>query len=216
MIDLRHTDCEALIASVEDVAFVHADPPWSYDNGRGIGGSGTSGAQDEYSGLPCGTIADHLDSCWDAALADCYLAVWATFPKLADWMAESDGMRWNYITGAAWGKTGRIGMGYHFRGDSEILLLYRKGRPRPLEGSKSNLWLAARLGHSEKPRVALDALVRMAAPPGSLVLDVYAGASASMARVCRRLDRRYAGAEIDEERWKRAQIVLSQQEMFSA
>jgi hypothetical protein len=130
--------------------------------------------------------------------------MWATWPLLGEWMAESC-FGWAYVSGAVWGKTGGApGMGYHFRGDSEPLLLYRKGRPRPLEGSKTNLWLHPRIGHSEKPPNALEALVRMSCPVGGLVLDPYAGESASLAKVCARIGRRYVGAEIDPERHARA------------
>jgi hypothetical protein len=106
-------------------------------------------------------------------------------------------------------------MGFHFRGDSEPLLLYRKGAPKPLDGARSNLWLAARGEHSEKPRLALDALVKMGCPPGGLVLDLYAGATASLAVVCRRLGRGYVGAEIDPERHREAMLRLAQGDLFA-
>lgn len=100
-------------------------------------------------------------------------------------------------------------MGFHFRGDSELLLLYAKGKPRPVAGSKTNLWLAARPPlHSEKPQLALEALVEMAVPAGGVVLDLYAGESASMALCCRRLGRQYIGAELDLERHRLAQNAL--------
>jgi hypothetical protein len=119
---------------------------------------------------------------------------------------------WAYISGGAWGKTGGLGVGYHFRGDAEILLLYRKGSPRPHGGSKTNLWLEPRtLTHSEKPQTALRALARMV-PPGALVVEGYAG-SGSMARACRATGREYIGCEGDPQRHALALVRLSQQEM---
>lgn len=236
MIDLRCCDVTALIAGLPDGAAACAicDPPWIYSDGgppmgkrrdrpnlRGI-------AKAYYGGLPEPVIAEHLRSAYRVMAADAYLFVWCTFPKLAEWMAVSVAP-WVYITGAAWGKIGgTLGVGFHFRGDSELLLVYRKGNPKPLDGAQSNLWLttdqdeapgglwlAPRVGHSEKPQVALRALVAMAAPPGGLVVDLYAGASASLARVCRFLGRDYVGAEISKERHALALRRLSQQEMFT-
>ena len=107
-------------------------------------------------------------------------------------------------TGGAWTKDGGFGMGYHHAGDSEFWLLYVKGSPRPAEGRQTNAVHAPRLGHSEKPQPALDVLVRTVAKRGSLILDPFAGESASLARCCARLGRRYVGAEIDPERHARA------------
>jgi N6-adenosine-specific RNA methylase IME4 len=199
-IDLRCCDVRDLLADVEpgSVALVHADPPWTYAH------DGEKSANRLYAGLTCADIAGHMTTAHAAAADDCYLMLWVTFPLLGEWMAAHALMPWNYLTGAAWGKTCGIGVGFHFRGDSEILLVYRKGRPRPLEGSKTNLWLSKRGSHSEKPQVALEAMVRMGAPAGGLVLDPYAGESASLARCCRRLGRRYIGAEIDPDRHARA------------
>jgi N6-adenosine-specific RNA methylase IME4 len=210
--DLRCQDVRAMIASLPDrcAAFVMADPPWLYRQGMT---EGRGSANVLYSGVDESAIAAHLQAAYRVAADTAYLAVWATFPKLAEWMACSVAP-WIYVSGGAWGKTNGLGVGYHFRGDTELLLLYRKGNPRPLGGSKSNLWLADRVGHSEKPQAALRALVSMAAPVGGLVVDCYAGESASLARACRALGRRYVGAELDPARHARALVRLSQQEML--
>jgi len=212
-IDLRCCGAEELIASLEpgSVAGVIADPPWTYDSAR-TGGRGKSGPAHLYPVLGVPEIAETLMSTAAVVGSDAYLAVWCTWPKLADWFAVGVSRPWSYLTGGSWGKSGAggyagpngYGMGYHFRGRSEPLLLHRKGRPRPLGGPTPNLWLHPRLGHSEKPPNALDALVLMMAPPGGLILDPYAGESASLARCCARLGRGYVGAEIDPERHARA------------
>ncbi len=216
MIDLRCQDVAAMLESLpsESAALIHADPPWSYSDGsksvlRGLAGT-------KYDGLSEAAIAEHLVAAYRVAAADSYLMMWATFPKLLEWARLDSVMLaggWAYVSGAAWGKTNGLGVGYHFRGDSELLLLYKKGQPKPLGGSKSNLWLADRLEHSEKPQVALEALVRMGAAPGALVVDCYAGESASLALACRRLGRAYIGAELSPKRWRLAMARLSQQEM---
>lgn len=210
-IDLRCQDVESMIASLPDGAadFVAADPPWEYSRDNKV--------MAHYDGVAGEIIAGVLASTHRIAAPDSYLAVWCTFPKLWEWAAHDGIMRkagWRYVSGGAWGKRDRLtGCGFHFRGDAEIVLLYVKGHPVPLGGSKSNLWLEARGEHSEKPQTALRALISMAAPVGGLVVDCYAGQSASLARACRALGRRYVGAELDLARHARAILRLSQQEM---
>lgn len=212
-VDLRCCDVTEMLRSLApaSAALVVADPPWHYDN------SGTRGAAaNHYDGLPCWDIAHHMISAARVASEHSYMAVWCTFPKLQEWLWESYPLLasagWQYVTGGAWGKTNGMGPGFHFRGDAEVLLLYKKGAPKPLRDA-SNLWLAPRIGHSEKPQAALRALVATFCPPDGLVVDLYAGASASLALACRALCRSYVGAELSPERHRLALLRLSQQEM---
>lgn len=211
-IDLRCCDVRDLLADVEpgSVAGVIADAPWPYDNGTS-GGSGTSGVDSLYQTPSIENIAHTLASTFYLCGASAYLAAWVTWPKLAEWQAATAGEHWpwRYVTGGAWHKSNGFGMGYHHAGDSELWLLYVKGSPRPADGRQTNGVTAPRLGHSEKPQEALDVLVRTVAPVGGLVLDPFAGESASLARCCRRLGRRYIGAEIDPDRHARAMRRLA-------
>jgi hypothetical protein len=212
MIDLRCQDVTAMLAGLPDgcAALLHFDPPWTYDQ-TAVQGN----AADQYDCLPVATIADHIAASYRVAAADAYLAIWCTFPKLAEWLQGDGAVRkagWQYVSGAAWGKSNGQGPGFHFTGDAELLLLYKKGHARPYGGPGTNYWDGRRIGHSEKPQIALQSLARII-PPGALVVEGYAGASASMARACRALGRRYVGAEIDEKRWNRAMLRLSQREM---
>lgn len=192
---------EIVCASCEDVAtlcrsadFVHADPPWAYRN------AGVEGAAGDVFGLIDDTaIARHIDAAHDVCRPNGYALVWCTWPKAHEWHDASAAMRWRYLTGAAWGKTGGLGIGFHFRGDSEIAYLYAKGTPKPLRRDVSNLHLSPRTEHSEKPIDFLALCVESFCPPGGLVLDMYAG-RAPLARACLRTGRRYLGIECDEAR----------------
>lgn len=208
MTDLRCCSAEDLIASLApgSVDAVIADPPWKYGSPRDavtLGGL-AAGVADAYQEMPDRLVVWSLDLAFDATPADAYLAVWCTWPKLAEWFAVHGSMRWRYVTGGAWTKSNGFGVGFHHAGDSEFWLLYVKGSPRPAEGRQTNAVHAPRLGHSEKPQAALDVLVKTVAPVGGLILDPFAGESASLARCCARLGRRYVGAEIDPERHQRA------------
>ena len=197
-IDLRCCDVAELLPAVSGAALVHADPPWVYSGRTGVRGN----AEDEYALLSMEQIAEHVEQSFHAAAPDAYLLCWATFPKLAEWIPFLERTSWRYVTGGAWLKTGAPGIGYHFRGDVEPLLVCTKGRPKPLSAI-SSAYAGPRAAHSEKPLAWLERLVCSFTEPGATVLDLYAGLG-PMARACFRTGRKYAGAEIDEERHRAA------------
>lgn len=195
-IDLRRCDVVELLEDPtlqRSAELVHADPPWSYDRGDRNGA-----AEAAYEVLDLGGIVAHVDRAYDLALDGSRLLLWCTFPKLREWFEASRNLRWRYVSGGAWTKEG-VGVGDHWRGDAEILLMYVKGSPtRPL-GVLSNAHHGARLAHSEKPEAWLRAIVAQLTAPGALVIDLYAGL-APLARASRAEGRRYVGAEIDSDR----------------
>ena len=85
-VDLRCADALDVARSVRGAGLVHADPPWLYArDGWSHGDGSRSGApSDHYEGLSPEAIAAHLDATYDSAATDCYLLVWATWPKLAE------------------------------------------------------------------------------------------------------------------------------------
>ena len=200
---------------VAGAALVHADPPWIYGQPShqetGVKPRINGDASGKYDCISNVEIASHLDAAWDAAAPDCYLVCWCTWPKLAEWLAASSGMRWRYVTGGSWHKTGRIGTGFHVRGDSEFILIYVKGKPRP-RVAMSNAYASARGKHSEKPVPFLRRIVEALARPSGPVLDLYAGL-APLARACREAGREYVGIEIDPQRRADALALLAQHRM---
>lgn len=204
MIDLRNTRNEDLLASLRpgEAVAVHADPAWGYSSGKS-GGSGKSAAHDLYQTQSMDEIRQVLDLSARVVGRNAYLVVWCTFPLLGEWFSEPL-KRWRYLSGGSWGKTNGAGMGYHLRGDSEVALLYRKGKPRPSSGPHSNSWPGPRRSHSEKPQEALRPLLQTIAPEGGLVVDLWAGETGSCARACAATGRRYLGAELCPDRHARA------------
>ena len=201
-VDLRLDDAAVVARTVHGAALVHADPPWPYRNQRLA-----NTTDNHYENLELPAILDAIDAAYDAANDDTYLLLWTTFPMLAEWFAASRELRWRYLSGGAWAKTGRLGIGFHWRGDAEVLLLYARGRPTPRE-TVSSLYISERGEHSEKPEAWLRALVRAFAPEGGLVLDLFAGL-APMARACRAEGRRYVGAETNATRRAEALRTLA-------
>lgn len=100
-------------------------------------------------------------------------------------------------------KLGGVGVGYHWRGQSEPIAIFTRGacgRPNEL---LLNEYRSIPGDHSEKPLDWLRAMVRAWTQPGDLVVDLYAGL-APMARACLLEGRRYIGAEIDHKRHQEA------------
>lgn len=199
MIDLRCSDIAAVLPELHDVALVHADPPWKYSSrGAPRGGEAGMAGGPAYPGLTVTEIGAHLRAAYDCAQADSYALVWCTNSLLHEWItfAQAKTIGWRYLTAGAWGKTGGMGVGFHLRGDSELLLLYGKGAPRPLRRNLSGLYLAPREEHSRKPTTWLRRLVVELGRPSGPVLDLYAG-SGPLASACVLAGRDYVGAEID-------------------
>lgn len=204
-IDLRLCDVAALCREVRGAALVCADPPWTYDN------DGTRGnADDKYDLIGETEIVAHLDAAYDVAARDCRLACWYTWPKAAEWFgAGGAGPRWGAMTtGGAWVKTGQVGVGYHWRGQSEPVAVFTKGTTGRPGALLLNAHVSTPGAHSEKPVAWLRGWVRAWTDPGDLVVDLYAGL-APLARACWAEGRRYVGAEIDEERRDRALSALA-------
>lgn len=203
----------ALVDRLDDgeVDFVHLDPPWPYRDEGHRGGTGR-----HYEVSPMGRILNDIDATHRVAKDDTYLACWATFPTVwefaeAWWSCPPD---WQHLSGGTWGKVPGRGVGRHLIGDAEPYLVFRKGSPRPrCKVLPSNLVRGEysehpRDGHSEKPQEALIRLIKLATKRGDLVLDLYAGDNASMARACHTTGRRYIGAEIDPQRAAKARRIL--------
>ena len=205
-VDLVLGDVSAMLAAHKGAGarLVIADPPWAYDN------AGTRGnAADNYDLLTNEGIAATVDAAYDCAADGARLALWVTWPKLGEWMTAAAGMRWRYVTGGAWGKAGQMGVGFHWRGDSEALLVYVKGSPGRPHEAVSNLHVSKRTDHSEKPVEWLRAAIRAWTQPGDLVLSVYSGLFPE-GRACALEGRRCIGAEIDPERHAAAVGRLAQ------
>lgn len=208
-IDLRCADVASLFGEVTGARIIHADPPWDYDHRANCRGDGTVSWLD-YRTMRYPAVLAHLDTAFDCAADDAYLLLWTTWPHLALWLAAAEGkMRWRYLSGGAWAKTGGIGVGLHWRGDSEPLLLYGKGKPRPRVRNLRNTYVGPRTRHSVKPEPWLASMFDTFSQPGDLVFDLYAGLG-SAARACVSTRRRYVGAELDPARHAEAMRLLAE------
>ena len=206
-IDLRCCGVSELLESMTEApALIIADPPWSYTNDKS-NMNGTAG--NHYETVSDQWIAGILAEAHDKAGAGARLAMWLTWPKLQNWIDALDEMGsdwpWRFVSGGAWTKTGGPGIGFHWLGCSEPVILYcKKGTPKTNTAHTTpNAHTSERRKHSEKPIEWMEQWLERWTDPGDLVLDLFAG-MAPVARACARTGRRYIGAEIDPERYRQA------------
>lgn len=143
---------------------IYADPPWQYDNKR-TGGTHKSGAgqkyrtmnYDELAKLPIQQISD----------ANCILFQWATVPLLPAGINLLSDWGFEYKTSLIWFKENSYGLGYWFRGMTELLLIGTKGKIKPFRAQMPNLIRCPIQKHSKKPdrfRTLIEHLTRTMEP----------------------------------------------------
>jgi len=144
---------------------IYADPPWRYSFSK----SDSRKIENQYPTLTLEQIkALHIPTANNAVL---YL--WATAPKLLEALAVMKAWGFTYKTQSIWDKQ-KIGMGYWFRGQHEILLVGTKGKfsPPPQNQRESSVFSEARNKHSKKPQHYRDFLV--AAFPNTSRIELFA------------------------------------------
>ena len=140
----------------EKFPVIYADPPWRYEHvktdNRAIENQYPTMALDEICDLPVAGIAT----------PDAILFLWTTSPKLAESLSVVDAWGFTYRTCAVWVKD-RIGMGYYFRQQHELLLVCTRGSipVPPVEARVSSVIHGDRLEHSAKPAVVAEIIEAM-------------------------------------------------------
>ena len=125
---------------------IYADPPWRYEyietESRAVENQYPTMALDEIKALDLDAVA----------LDDCVLFMWATSPKLAEAFEVLNAWGFEYRTCAVWDKQ-KIGMGYYFRQQHELLLVAVRGQPlTPAPANRPSSVLSFPRGeHSAKP-----------------------------------------------------------------
>lgn len=125
---------------------IYADPPWRYEFAE------TENREIE-NHYPTMTIDDicAMDIS-EISTVDSVLFMWATSPKLEEALRVINAWGFTYVTCAIWDKE-KIGMGYYFRQQHELLLVAKKGNiPAPIPAARVKSVLSYKRGeHSSKP-----------------------------------------------------------------
>ena len=136
---------------------VYADPPWRYDyaetDNRLIENQYPTMNVEEICALDVGGIV---------AADDCVLYLWATSPKLIEALKVVSAWGFEYRTCAVWNKQ-KIGMGYYFRQQHELLLVATRGSvPVPPPSSRiGSVFTYERGDHSAKPNECYEMIESM-------------------------------------------------------
>ena len=139
-------------------AVLYADPPWQYEHAP-AGGDNRS-IEKEYPTMSVEEICDLPVA--KIAHDNAVLLMWATSPKMREAMMVLDAWQFEYRTNAAWVKD-KIGTGYHFREQHELLLVAKRGElpPPAAENRPPSVFQYPRLEHSAKPIAFYDVIDRM-------------------------------------------------------
>ena len=121
-----------------------ADPPWRYSFSK----SKSRKIENQYPTMSLQEIKELKVPAKD----NCLLYLWATAPKLKEALEVMEAWGFTYKTHAIWDKQ-KIGMGYWFRGQHELLLVGVKGKFSPPEPCQriSSVYRVERGKHSAKP-----------------------------------------------------------------
>lgn len=144
---------------------IMADPPWNF---RTFSGKGLEGRPQHYKRL---TLPDiKALPVKDLAAKDCHLFLWTTGPHLQNAFDVIRAWGFTYsAVGFTWVKLNPrapemfmvksdffMGQGYTTRGNAEICLLAKRGKPKREAANIRELIVAPRRKHSEKPEEAFS------------------------------------------------------------
>lgn len=135
---------------------IYLDPPWRYEHAE----SESRAIENQYPTMSLDEIKSMDMS--KVAFDDCVMFMWATSPKLAEAFEVLDAWGFSYRTCAVWDKQ-KIGMGYYFRQQHELLLVAVKGTPpTPAPADRpSSVFSFPRGPHSAKPHEVYEIIEAM-------------------------------------------------------
>jgi len=148
---------------IEEFNVIYADPPWQYDlDLRGD-------PAEHYGTMTQEQILKLKIPCAENSI----LFLWATNPKLREALEVLRAWGFEYKTNLVWVKD-KIGTGYYFRGQHELLLVGKKGElPVPEEADRpSSVLMANRTEHSHKPTEVYALIEKMY--PNHKYLELFA------------------------------------------
>jgi len=135
---------------------IYADPPWRYD----YSATDSRKIENQYPTMNLAEIC--CLPVLKLAAQDSILFLWATSPKLTESIEVLNAWGFDYKTCAVWDKQ-RMGMGYYFRQQHEILLVATKGNiPVPPAHTRiSSVISIDRKTHSSKPELFYQIIEEM-------------------------------------------------------
>jgi N6-adenosine-specific RNA methylase IME4 len=161
----RYQQLEAPPLPKEKFDVIYADPPWEYE-------FSVSEGREIENHYPTMTL-DELKRLEIPAADNAVLLLWAPPPKLPEALEVMKAWGFRYVTCAVWDKE-KIGMGYWFRQQHELLLVGVKGNysPPPPDKRFPSVIRSPRTEHSRKPEVVYELIEAMF--PNARLLELFA------------------------------------------
>jgi N6-adenosine-specific RNA methylase IME4 len=161
----RYQQLEAPPLPQERFDVIYADPPWEYE-------FSVSESREIENQYPTMTL-DELKRLEIPAADNAVLFLWAPPPKLPEALEVMRAWGFRYVTCAVWDKE-KIGMGYWFRQQHELLLVGVKGNfsPPPPDKRFPSVIRSPRTEHSRKPEVVYEIIEAMF--PNARLLELFA------------------------------------------
>lgn len=128
---------------------IYSDPPWRY----AFSETTSRKIEQKYPTMDMKQLKEYKTEFNDNSL----IFMWATAPKLKEALELLDAWSFEYKTHAVWDKE-KIGMGYWFRGQHELLMVGVKGKfsPPQQENRVSSVFRIPRTKHSAKPERIME------------------------------------------------------------
>lgn len=157
----------ALPVSERKYGVLYVDPPWRYEHCA----SESRAIENHYPTLTYEELVE-MDT-GALCLDDAVLFLWATAPKLSEALSVMNSWGFSYRTSAVWNKE-RVGMGYYFRIQHELLLVGVRGEPGTPEPSArpASIISESRGEHSAKPERVYEIIEAMY--PAAPKLELFA------------------------------------------
>jgi site-specific DNA-methyltransferase (adenine-specific) len=187
----------------ESVDLVVTDPPYeSLEKHRAVGTTtrlkhSKSSSNDWFTIFPNQRFPELFASVYRVLKRDCHFYLFADQETMfvAKPIAEAAGFKfWKPIV---WNKM-KIGMGYHYRSQYELILFFEKGKRKLNDLGIADVISQPRISRgypAEKPVEVSDVLIRQSTLPGAVVADPFMG-SGSVGVAALRLGRRFWGTDI--------------------
>ena len=140
---------------------IYADPPWRYDQKRLQGVAEKHYATMNINDICALPVADLADK-------DCVLFLWATFPMLPEALKLIQAWGFEYKTVAfVWLKQNKktpswfYGLGFWTRGNAEVCLLAKKGKPKRSSASVHQFIISPVEKKNKKPDITREKIVEL-------------------------------------------------------
>lgn len=146
-----------------------ADPPWRYDFSK----TKNRRVENHYPTMSVQEIIELRLKIAEITKDNSVLFLWATAPKLQEALCVMNEWGYTYKSHSIWLKR-KMGMGYWWRGQHELLLAGVKGKFSPPTPDRrwSSIMEETRTLHSKKPEIAYEMIENMF--PGAKRLELFA------------------------------------------